>query len=88
MPNLPTTAVRIPLPNHLRHLTGPEPPQLIGTTDVAQLFEFWGFARSGRDYLRKLEHSGTLTCVPVPLQKHKRWQTVAVLALWTGGNGA
>lgn len=71
-----------PLPPHFSHLTRAGAPLHLSTADAAELLEFWGFTRSGRDFLRKLERCAVLVPVPVTHQRTKRWDTAAVLAIY------
>lgn len=71
-----------PLPEPLKHLSKPDAPKHIKTTQVAVLVEFWGFTQSGRDFVRKLERCGVLKPKTLKHQRHKFWSTEAVLNVW------
>lgn len=71
-----------PLPPRFSHLTAAGAPLNLSTADAAELFEFWGFTRSGRDFLRKLERCDVLAPVPLTHQRTKRWATAEVLGIY------
>jgi hypothetical protein len=77
-------AKRPPLPPGLTHLNEPSAPLLLSSIDAALLFEFWGFSRSGRTFLAKLERCAVLTPVMLKHQRGKRWKTQQVLEQWQG----
>lgn len=55
---------------------------MIGTAEFAQLVEFWGYTRSGFEYVKKLERCGMITPHAVPGNRCKRWKTAEVMALY------
>lgn len=80
---IPTTMItKVPLPPGRECLAQAHGPQMLGSAEVAELLEFWGFTRSGVDYLKKLEGSGVIRPVRLAHSRCKRWVTVEVLAIY------
>lgn len=71
-----------PLPNKLRKLAGTSAPLHVGTAEVRELVQHWGFTRNGEEFVKKLVRCGVLKPVRIKHQRGNRFETLAVLALY------
>lgn len=70
----------VPLPPELKHLSDEETrPRHIGSSDVARLLEFWGFASNGLQHLKKLVGCGALTPRRIEHQRNLRFCVGALM---------
>lgn len=67
-----------PLP---RQWLNKELPMLLGTRQVAELLEFWGFSRNGMWLARKLWQQGVIVNA-TPKMKDAKFETGRVMELW------
>jgi hypothetical protein len=71
-----------PLPNGLRKLGCGDAPLHVGTAEVRELVQHWGFTRNGEEFVKKLVRCGVLKPVRMKHQRGNRFETLKVLELY------
>lgn len=71
-----------PLPYNLRKLASKSAPLHVGTAEVRELVQHWGFTRNGEEFVKKLVRCGVLKPVRMKHQRGNRFETEKVLELY------